>query len=169
MAKIVFKEMNVIREGSTVRILGNLFGEDILVELSILQLAKVFGTDKDILGLVEKSFGSEEYERECNGTRKYVRSFPDIDVFDKEIEFFGHKFLIKNSLVDENRQNNLERISPFELETIGIYSEEIVGWNNEGLRIDFPKELFNRFLKDKEIRIFMNPFYLDLRIEQNIE
>ncbi len=158
--KIIFKKMELLEDGNTVKITGDCFGQEVVIEISILQLAKIFGKDKEVVQEIESDFGSEEYEDRCDETREYIKRFPEIDVQDKGLEF-GYVSVESRSWVKEFRENKFQK-QPTKLEMIGIYAEDLVGWNNEGIRIDFPKEIFNRELKDREFKVFVSPFSVEL-------
>ncbi len=156
MVTITFKKMKLLKDQNTVKIVGDCFGHEVLIEISILQLAKIFGTDREVVQEAEDDFGSKEYEDKCNETREYVQKFPEIDVWNKELEF--------SYVSVENEGWARRSTNP---ETIRIYAEDIVGWNNEGIRIEFPKEIFNQKLKDKKFRVFMSSFAVELRTDQD--
>lgn len=164
MAIITSRKMKLLENQNTVKIIGDCFGHQVTMEISILQLAKIFGTDKEISQKVETDFGSTEYEDKCDETREYVKKFPEIEVWDKELEF-GYVSVEDQKWVKEFRENKFQEksINP---KTIGIYAEDIVGWDNEGIRIDFPKEIYDKELKDKKFKVFVSPFYVDLRIKK---
>ena len=164
MVTITFKKMELLENHNTVKIVGDCFGHQVTMEISILQLAKIFGTDKEISQEVENDFGSTEYEDKCDETREYVKKFPEIKVWNNELEF-GYVSVEDQKWVKEFRENKFQEksINP---KTIGIYAEDIVGWDNEGIRIDFPKEIYDKDLKGKEFRVFVSPFSVDLRIDK---
>jgi len=141
MVQIIFKKMKLSEDKRTVFIDGDCYGKEVKIKLSILQLAKVFGTDRELAQDVEHSFGSEEYEDGCIETRKYVEKFPKISVWDREIEFSG--------CGGENREKK---------EVILIWGEDMGGWDNEGVQITFPQELYDRILEGKDYSISMTPF-----------
>ena len=82
--KIDFKQMKLLEDNITVKIIGDYLKNKIIIKLSILQIAKIFGTDKKIIDKLD--FGSIEDEYKCDETREYVKKFPNIDVLDREIE-----------------------------------------------------------------------------------
>lgn len=147
--------MEHLENQNTVKIIGDCLGHHVTMNISILQLAKIFGTDKEVGGELGNDFGTEEYEDKCDETREYVKKFPEINVWNKELEF--------NYISVENEGWAKKSTNP---ETIGIYAEDIVGWNNEGLRIDFPKEIYNQKLKEKKFRVFVSPFSVELILEK---
>lgn len=147
--------MELLKNQNTVKIFGDCFGHRVIMEISIFQLAKIFGTDKEIVQEVENNFGTEEYEDKCNETREYVKKFPKIDVWDKKLEF-DYVSVEDESWAQRTTDPNI----------IGIYAEDIVGWNNEGIKIKFPKGVFDQELKDKKFKVFVNPFSVELRIEK---
>jgi hypothetical protein len=63
-------------------------------------------------------------------------------------------------------KNKLSAKKPANPDTIRMYAEDIVGWNNEGIRIDFPKEIFSQKLKDKEFKVLVSPFSVSLDLKE---
>lgn len=156
--------MELLENQNTVKVIGDCFGHQVIMEILILQLAKIFGTDKEVLKEVENDFGSTEYEDRCDETREYVKKFPEIKVWNNKLEF-DYVSVEDQKWVKESRENKFQEklINP---ETIGIYAEDIVGWGNEGIRIDFPRELYDKELKDKKFGVFVSPFSVDLRLNK---
>jgi plasmid maintenance system antidote protein VapI len=79
--------MELLENQNTVKIIGDCFGHQVTMEISRLQLAKIFGTNKEVLKKVENDFGSKEYEDRCEETREYVKKFPEIKVWNNELGF----------------------------------------------------------------------------------
>ena len=148
MVRTSFRSMRLLDDMNTVKIIGDCLGHRVTIKISVLQLAKIFGTDKEVVQEVGDGFGSEEYEDRCDETREHIKRFPEIDVLRDELEF-GYV-----SVEDETWAKRSA-----DPQTIGIYAEDIVGWGNEGIRIDFPKEIFNHKLKGKKFRVLVSPFY----------
>lgn len=155
MVTITFKKMELTEDQNTVRITGDCFGHEVKIELSILQLAKIFGTDREVGYEIKDDFGSTEYEDKCEETRKYVKQFPDIHVWDTEMEF-GYVSTEDESWAAKSKDPR----------KIKIYAEDIVGWDNEGIRIDFPAEVFNKEIKGKKFGVFSSPFYVELKTKE---
>ena len=142
--------MELSKDGNTVHIDADAFGHKIDITLSILQLAKIFGTDGEVAGEYLKSgFGSVELEDKCNETREFVKAFPNITVWDNKVEF-------RDISISEGDTE----------ETLKIFGEDISGWSNEGIMIIFPKKLYNKTLENKKFRIFVAPFFVDLRTNE---
>lgn len=131
-------------ENHLVRIIADWHGYQATVELSILQLAKIFGTDGEVIR--ELGFGNEEYESRCDETRACVERFPNIQVADRELEF-------GSVTVTEH----VETKPGF----VQILAEDIVGWDNEGMSIEVPRVVFDQ-LKGG-FRVFVRPFSVVLR------
>jgi len=49
---------------------------------------------------------------------------------------------------------------------IEIYAEDIVGWDNEGIRIKFPIELYKKLLEGKNFKVFVKLFSVEFRFEK---
>jgi len=156
MVTITFKGMDLLKDRNTVKIIGDCFGSLVVIEISILQLAKVFGTDRNIGQEIGSNFGSKEYEDKCEETREYIKKYPNVEVWDKEIEF-------KDVSVDIE---NATRKSMYP-ETVGIYAEDIVGWDNEAVRIYFPEKVYNQTLKDKKFKVFVSPFFVEFKLNKD--
>jgi hypothetical protein len=136
---IEFKKMKLKEDNVTVEIIGDCFGHKINIELSILQLAKIFGADKDIgAKLQTEGFGSEELEKQCNETRELIEKFPDIKYWNNKVEFTDP------SVSNWEQENNKE--------FIGIFAEDLCGWSNEGIGIKFPTKLYDEIFKEKSIQ-----------------
>lgn len=149
---IKFKKINSIEYGRTVEIIGKVRGynEEIKIEMSILQLAKVWRTDKKVVSNVENDFGSMEYEDKCEETRKKVTKFPDVKIRDRKIEM-GYTSM--------NKLNNKDNVN--------IYGEDdIVGWDNEGIRIEIPKKIYDEELNGKEFEVILTPFEILLKVKK---
>ena len=52
-------------------------------------------------------------------------------------------------------------------ETVGIYAEDIVGWDNEAVRIYFPEKVYNQTLKDKKFKVFVSPFFVEFKLNKD--
>ena len=83
--------MRLVNYGRSVVIDGesvspNSWGEKAEIKMSILQLAKIWGTDRISVSEVEDSFGSDELEDKCDETREEVKKFPDFEFWNKEIK-----------------------------------------------------------------------------------
>lgn len=140
--------MELSEDRNTVKIVGECSGHKVRMEISILQLAKIFGTDREVGDECERiGFGSVELEDKCAETRELIKKFPDVKVWERKIEFT----YVRASARDEK--------------SVDIYAEDLVGWSNEGLRIDFPKEIFDSELKGK-FRVFATPFSVKLKPER---
>ncbi len=155
--EIPFKEMKLDNDGITVRIIGEAFGYKIPMKVSILQLAKIFGADKEVGEECESiGFGSEELEEKCEETRKLIEKFPNIKVWNNEVKF-DYSSVEDSSWKSKSSNPNI----------IWVYAEDIVGWNNEGILIDFPKELYDKRLKGKNFEVFVKPFSVKFEIKED--
>ncbi len=128
--KINFKDMSILENKRKVKIIGYCEGISVEIELSILQLAKVFRTDRKVLKRQEKyGWGNEEFEDKCRETKKLVENYPNINILDKSIKF-GQINLTQKKIFYDKKQKIC----------IQIYAEDIFGWNNEGLIINFQED-----------------------------
>ena len=142
MVEITFKEMSLSSDGRTVFIKGDFFGEVVDLKLSVLQLAKVFGSDRMIVQEAENNFGSEELEDKCNETREVVKNFPKIDVWNNKVELSDCG--INSAEVDKG--------------IIRIFGENMCGWGNEGVLIRMSREIYGKVLEGKDFKIILTPF-----------
>jgi hypothetical protein len=148
--------MELYPDNNTVCITCNNSGHEVIIELSILQLAKIFGSDTKVISEIENKFGTDEYEDKCAETRQLVKEFPKIKANNKELEFFD------NTVSSTNEDLEFLKKFPIKEESIRLYGEDIGGWNNEGIRIRIPKVLYNQFLANKQFKIIAEPFKIKL-------
>ncbi len=152
--KIEFKEMKLANDGISVEIKGksvsaNYFGEDVDVKMSVLQLAKMWGTDRNAGEACEESgWGSKELEDKCDETKNEIKKFPDVKYWNKEIECYEGGVI-----------NN-------EGEMVDIYGEDISGWNNEGIIMKMSKEIYDKEIGEKKFKVILNPMTITLRVEK---
>jgi hypothetical protein len=154
--EIKFKKMELKDDEITVKIIGEAFGHKINMKISILQLAKIFGTDQKVGEECESiGFGSFELEEKCEETRELIKKFPNIiNGWTKEIKF-DYVSVEDGLWKDRSKDPNI----------IWIFAEDLVGWDNEGILIDFPKEIYDKMLKGKEFEVFVRPLSLVLSIK----
>jgi hypothetical protein len=139
--KINYEKAELIEEDRTIKFVYNFKGNEITVEMSILQLAKIWGTDK---GLFKNFvFGDEELEDKCVETRKLLSNFLDIKVENNKLDFNDFQ------LFSRSKDRSL------------LWVEDISGWGNEGIRIYVPIKFYDEFLKDKKIGVQVNSKFID--------
>lgn len=150
MIEIKFKDMKVLKDGRTIRIIGECKGKEIEIELSILQLAKVWNSDKKVLEKLKyEGFGSAELEYECKETVKMVSEFPNINVnLTNKIEILYDRVVIRGVMPD----------------IIMVCGEDLNGWDNEGIRIKFPKELYPDELEEIKFDFILKPNSIELKL-----
>ncbi len=135
MIEIKYNDMELLDDSKTVKIIGDYKQKEIIIKLSILQLAKVFNSDKDVLKeLNETTWGSTKLEDKCDETKDLVEKFPDVDIKNNEVKV---EYI---SLKPKSKKNSF----------LNIYGEDLCGWRNEGINIRFPKRFYNKELKDKD-------------------
>jgi hypothetical protein len=135
--KIKFEKICLSEDKRSVVINGKYKRNFLKISLSILEIAKVWGTDKTIIEKVRNSFGSEEYEDGCNETREKISDFPNIKI-----------------------ENNLIEIDEIDLVTkdesvIKLIGEDITGWGNEGIEILIPLEAYRKLRKQNPKKMFL--------------
>ncbi len=138
MMKIEFKTIKLSEDENTVFIKGYYKDKEIEIKMSILQLAKLWGTDRKITEELDRDFGSEELEYQCDETRELVSKFPNIKEENNELDFDCYSIV----------GSTLDRDNP-ERKFVTIFVEDIVGWDNEGIIIKFPTELYNSTFEGK--------------------
>lgn len=137
--KINFKKMSVQDDERTVSINGDYKGVEIKIKMSLLQLAVIWGVDKNATEELDRGFGSEELEDKCEEVRNLIKKFPKIKVENNKLVFEDY------SIIDET----LDRDSP-EKRFVSVFVEDIVGWGNEGIEIKIPKDIYySKFEKKK--------------------
>jgi len=152
---IEFIKMKLSENRRTVLIEGICFDEKVEIEMSILEIAKIFESDaKEISDL--EGFGSEEYEDRCLETQELIKKFPDIPKKENEIEF---KDVTIGNVLDENYKASNHKIM--------IYGEDLSGWNNEGIRIKFPTEIYDKYLSNKKFKIYSGEISIKLEPLKN--
>ena len=162
---IEFKKMELKENsiGKTVQIEGQIvnpsgFKDKILIEMSILQLAKIWNTDKKIVTKLKNDFGSPELEDQCEKTKEKIRKFPNVEFLDKEIKI--DDVYLESSVKYDNTKNNQE----IKERIIKIFVEDIVGWGNEGIRMDLPKEIYDKAINRKEFKFILTPTLIKLEV-----
>lgn len=113
----------------------------VAVELSILQLAKLWQTDKKVLKLMDEQggFGSVKLEDQCKETRKLVNEFPKIKVTGESI------------VMNETVMRHDEDV--FHNPRLKVIGEDLVGWEREGIAASLP----NRDLEGKKLKMTLRP------------
>ncbi len=129
--KINFKKMSIEDDERTALIVGDYKNVEIRIKMSVLQLAKIWGVDKNVTEELDRGFGSEELEDECEEVRALIKKFPNIKVENNKLIFDGYSF------IDET----IDRDS-FEKKFVSVFVEDITGWSNEGIEIKIPKEIY---------------------------
>lgn len=143
--------MQLVDEDHSVLIVGQSHSHTIQIKMSILQFAKICGSDGDIASDVQADFGSQEYEDKCTETKRLVTLFPTIPIWDKDL------------LIDEEVEVFNDGI-PNTSETIQLVTEDIVGWDNEGILLTMPKEFYNLHVKHLHpIQMIISPFKVFLK------
>ena len=153
-----------IKEDKRVKISGSVasslnYGEKIIIDISILQLAKLWSTDRKIAEELElEGFGSAELEEKCTETLGLLDKFPEISIWDKEIEFGEVSFLGKPN--DRDLEDNEGKI-------VRIYAEDLVGWNGEGVEVKLKKEVYRAYFGDKaNLLIKMSPNMIKIGVRR---
>ncbi|MFA4960042.1 MAG: hypothetical protein WC548_00050 [Candidatus Pacearchaeota archaeon] len=155
MIKINFKKMQILNNERTVKIFGGYKKKEIIIELSILQLAKVFQCDKEILKEQENyGWGSEELEYRCKEIREIIKKFPKVKIEKREI-------VARYTSVTKKIQN--KELEDMKDQIIIIYGEDLCGWENEGILIQFPEELYQQDLREKEFDFVLKQDSIELK------
>src|SRR3989344_3704857 len=93
-----FKKMNVSDDELKVSILSEYISEEVTIKMSVLQLAKIFGVDKEVIKEMEGNkccgYGSVELEEKCKEIREVIKKFPEYSgegktIIIKDISIYG--------------------------------------------------------------------------------
>jgi hypothetical protein len=151
MIEIKFENMKLLKDERTVKIKGKYKGKRIEIILSILQLAKLWNTDKKVLEKLNDPEFDLGYidllEYECKETRKMISKFPNVNLPKNKIE-------IPYPYVDTR---------PTKQHTIMISGMDLCGWDNEGIYIYFPEELYPNELKEKKFDFILKQNSIELK------
>ena len=140
----------------TVLIIGDYNNFEIKIKMSVLQLAAIWGTDKNVIKELDRGFGSEELEDRCEEVRNLIKKFPNVKVEHNKLVFDSYSF------IDET----IDRASP-EKKFVSIFIEDIVGWGNEGIEIKIPKDLYCSKFEKKKYLTRVEEVNKKLIIEEN--
>ena len=140
----------------TVLIIGDYNNFEIKIKMSVLQLATIWGTDKNVIKELDRGFGSEELEDRCEEVRNLIKKFPNVKVENNKLVFDSYSF------IDET----IDRDSP-EKKFVSIFIEDIVGWGNEGIEIKIPKDLYCSKFEKKKYLTRVEEVNKKLIIEEN--
>ena len=125
------------------------------IKLSVLQFAKVFQCDKEVLKEQEANgWGSIELEDKCEEIREIIKKFPSGRIRKNEIKV--DYVSIKDNSRDRDSSDMKEKI-------VRIYGEDLSGWENEGIMIKFPVDSFRKDLQGKEFDFILKPDSIELR------
>jgi uncharacterized secreted protein with C-terminal beta-propeller domain len=142
--KIDFKKIKLSKDKNSVEITGT---PDTKIKMSILQLARIWGLDKKITEEALFHFGSEKLEMQCNETRELIKKFPKIKLEGREMKISSVDILTKDDKI------------------LKIIGEDLCGWNNEGIKIEMSKKIYDKNLDGKEFSMRLNPKEIELRIK----
>ena len=152
MVEVSFKEISLEHDEHSVFIKGKSHNHQLQVKMSILQFAKICGTDGELAQEVEADFGSIEHEEKCIETKQLVTLFPNIPVWDKEL-IIEDQVTIKENTTDK---------------TIELTVKDIVGWSNEGITLSMPQEFYNLHVKPLQpIQLSISPFTLYIKSKKS--
>lgn len=149
--------MQILNDERTVKIIGEYKNKEMEIKLSVLQLAKVFQCDKEVLKEQEEyGWGSEELEDKCEEIRDIIKKFPDVEIGNNEIEV-GYTSLVNKSL-DRDSEDMKDQV-------VRVFGEDLCGWGNEGILIRFPVELYNQDLQGKEFDFILKQDSIELKFK----
>lgn len=153
MVEVSFKGMSLIEDERSVLIQGKSYNQSLDIKMSILQMAKVFGSDTELASEVDNDFGSEEYEDRCLETKRLVTQFPEISVWNKKLH-------IENDV----------QVRDLDANTVQVTTQDIAGWDNEGITLSVPKAFYTTYLKPLEpLQMSVSPFSLHLKRKTNLQ
>lgn len=149
--------MQILDDERTVKIIGEYKNKEMEIKLSVLQLAKVFQCDKEVLKEQEKyGWGSEELEDKCEEIREIIKKFPNVEIGKNEINV-GYTSVVNKSL-DRDSEDMKDQV-------VRVFGEDLCGWGNEGIRIKFPIELYQQDLQRKEFDFILKQDSIELRFK----
>ena len=147
MVEIQFKNMKLLDERN-VSIIGSYKNQEITIKMSVLQLAVLLGTDKGVFEkYLEFNYNPKVLEEECEETRKAVENFSGMKF--KRVERICHTVDIYGKPTPFNKY--------FEGDIVKIFTEDLSGWDNEGIIIKMPKQIFDSMIGKKEMIIMLTP------------
>ena len=147
--------MKILDDERNVQIIGEYKDEEVEIKLSVLQFAKVFQCDKEVLKEQEANgWGSIELEDKCEEIREIIRKFPSGRIRKNEIKV--DYVSIRDNSRDRDSSDMKEKI-------VRIYGEDLSGWENEGIMINFPVDLFRKDLKGREFDFILKSDSIELR------
>jgi hypothetical protein len=124
-----FSEPKSIESEGSVEFVGISDIGKVKITMSVLQLAKIWGTDKKITR--DMGFGSWELEEQCVETFSLIKTFPNVSVENNSLTFDSYSV--------HTQSNDLL-----------IWVEDLCGWGNEGIRISMSKQIYN-LLQEKKL------------------
>jgi hypothetical protein len=145
---VTFKTMKRLAD-NTVEIIGEFQGQAVPIRLSILQLAKAFGTDKDVVSEVD--FGSAQLEERCTETRAIIERFPDVELNGIEVELTDIGIHQANDDLHEH--------------LIVVIGEDLYGWSGEGVQVHLPIPIYERELEGKKYRMVLKARSVDFPLK----
>ncbi len=149
--------MQILEDERTVKIIGGYKNEEMEIELSVLQLAKVFQCDKEVLKEQEEyGWGSEELEDKCEEIRDIIKKFPNVEIGKNEINV-GYTSVVNKS-IDRDSEDMKNQV-------VRVFGEDLCGWGNEGIMIRFPVELCKQDLQGKEFDFILKQDSIELRVK----
>ena len=149
--------MQILDDERTVKIIGEYKNKEMEIELSVLQLAKVFQCDKKVLKEQEEyGRGSEELEDKCEEIRDIIKKFPNVKIGKNEIS--AGYISVVNKSIDRDSENMRDQV-------VKVFGEDLCGWANEGIMILFPVELYNQDLLGKEFDFILKQDSIELRFK----
>lgn len=154
--KVTFDSMELFDEDHMVKILGQSQEMMVTIEMSILQLAVLFNTDKKILAEMNAAggFGDHWLEERCVETRELVKNYPKINFTDNKITSSLSSNLYFQAYDKDGDEN------------YGLISfEDLCGWGNEGINIILPKGIYDKFA-DKNIQIELKQTEITINLIQ---
>ena len=165
MTQLKIKIENFETTNKKVKIKGKIIseinkGKEIKTEISILQLAKIWETDKEVLKELRKTwFGSKELESKCLQTQKLIKKFPKIPTRNNEVSFDYTS--VKDNIINTDSQGKKE-------ELVKIFAEDLNGWEGEGIIITLRKETYKKYFQNKkELWLKMSPDTIKIGVTNN--
>jgi len=152
MLEILFAQMELAEDGVTVRIHGDYDNEKIIIELSVLQFAKICQLDKEVVERAQQEFGSHALELACEETKKAIGQFTQIEY--EELFVFEKSELLEESITENHNP------------TISLCAEDLQGWDNEGVVVTLPLDIYEEHIEGLTFAVAMSSKKLVIKTQE---
>lgn len=124
IAKI--QSMEVMGDRVTARVIAEYQGQPVTAYMSLLELAKIFETDEEVVSQADNNFGSLKLERRLSEIQSVIGKYPDVTLASNQLVLEG----VKSRECSDG--------------SIKLTCEDMVGWDGEGIKVLFSRKAFSR-------------------------